>query len=467
MKPFNIAIIDDERCPSEELRKKLEEKCGILDDVNIEYIVWEENFEGNLTGSQLLNINPQVRSDMIILSYHLSKNLGIRIAKEIKENNPFTPVILATNKNVEFDEYDQEKIDDAFADYKIDDVIRIPCTSERIQTKVRKKMQRALKIGIFGLGRLGRAVLKKTKESDCIEKIHVYTSFAKYVQEAKPMIIRLVGENNLEKVEFHDNLEEMVNADHDVLLITTGRHIADSEKVFSRDHEFEESMNKISQLVKYLKQYQGMVISESNPVELILNELKDSVQNNKRLTSISADSFRAKTMLFKGIKMIPPYYHLGSANDIFLEVMGKHGHSIPLFEECILKIKDPEKEEQFVYRYLKDIYPSVLSKYFRDRFSKRLDKIGERTMQASLFLKDSYEDTPHVIMQGLEDIAGYKKRLRPSFHCYFGEKQGFLIYPARMDYKNFEIKPVFKFNKDEKEKEINDFLIKVGKEPEK
>jgi tRNA-guanine family transglycosylase len=56
-------------------------------------------------------------------------------------------------------------------------------------------------------------------------------------------------------------------------------------------------MDKIKKLAEHLKQYQGIVISESNPVEPILNELKKYVQNNKKLTSISADSFRAKEML--------------------------------------------------------------------------------------------------------------------------------------------------------------------------
>ncbi|RLG12006.1 hypothetical protein DRN73_03780 [Candidatus Pacearchaeota archaeon] len=288
-----------------------------------------------------------------------------------------------------------------------------------------RKLFHPISLGIIGLGKLGRQVVKDAKSRDWLKEVHAYTGFVKGDYSLIRAQIGIERDED-EKVHFHRDLEEVVEANPDILLITTGEFGIPYKKYSTRrdlrKRLLDGAMPKVEPVLNHVLKtnFSGIISMEANPNGDLLYIAKHKGIPVDQLTSFTPDTVRHKTLLLEKLKREHPDLKY---NEIHLTVIGEHGEEIPLLSECTVRDMP-----------LKEFDKRFDNPEFRERFTEEGRAIGLKVMQAAERLKDNYGGTPGRILEVLDGIAHLQGELKSSIYTYLTKEDGFLSVPSRLIY---------------------------------
>jgi len=345
-----------------------------------------------------------------------------------------------------------------------------------------KQLAQELKVGVFGLGKLGRSVLYQIQDQRWIKEVHAYSSLEtfphvieskygrdflkelreQYSQEGQDsdswkhgMVKALNEMPDFGKTTFHKRLETLVEDDLDVLVITAGEHLEDLTQYPERKQLLQGSLKKIKPLFSALaKKYEKnqekipLLVIESNPPEDLLSIGKyEYCYPPHKMTSLGADSCRYKTALLDQLRgviqgdkivevsikpeeLIEYREFIGGLNleDVELDVVGEHGNAFPLLSHCRLRGKK-----------LEEIEPSFSKPELAYILRKDQAETGKKAMIAAGVFESDYKKTPAKVGEGLSDLAHFQERPRSSWICHLDEENAFLMWPTRIDFSNLSV----------------------------
>ena len=324
-----------------------------------------------------------------------------------------------------------------------------------------RKICQPLSIGVIGLGKLGRQAIHDLKAKPHIENVHAFSEFAKGNYE-KLIIPRIAfGKDERKNFHFHDALEELVEANPDLIIVSTGEYGVPYEK-YRRINTLTErlmkgSYPKVKKVLELLeeKKYNGCIFMESNPVGPLLQVAKRIGIDPSMLTSISPDLSRHKTLLLEILSGAKPWEYeeimkeimpemsatmakevkrksqrieYGERkkdlqySDINLRVIGEHGKEIPLLREAKVRCKP-----------LVEVFPEFNEYEYRRAFTNEGRHIGLNLMQVAEDLGDNYGGTPDEIVEQIENFAFLGGTI-PSAYSYFAGADCFIGAPSIIEY---------------------------------
>jgi hypothetical protein len=325
------------------------------------------------------------------------------------------------------------------------------------------------RIGIVGLGKLGRGILFSLCEQNWVGQIHAYSASFHGNYSAL--------ENDLffqqHKVFFHHTLEGLFSGEPTLLFITTGAHVEDfsryNNRMELRARLYEEAIPHVRPVFEFIERtgYEGLVCIMTNPTgdHLVAAKTIYDIPPNK-LTSFPPDTRRAKGLLWRCIEnyaMLCAYririsqelileksfsdlcrweFVKNPGNrtikgivlperekDLILRVVGDHGREIPLIDESLIcgANKPPVCLTQ-----LDSIFGTDA---FREGFMKTLHTIGHQLMQALEISKGSYYTAPEVAVSTAGVVLGrerteLKQPLPESIYGWISDLNCFLSVPA-------------------------------------
>jgi len=319
----------------------------------------------------------------------------------------------------------------------------------------KRKMCKPLRIGVLGLGKLGGQILHDLKSAPYIESVHAFSEFAKLDYERK--VISIIGFEGDQRrnFHFHEALEELVEANPDLLIVSTGEHGVQYEKYDIINNLTERLMKgsypKVKKILEVVKRYQdkgvfnGIVSMESNSTGPLLQIAKSMRIDPLTLTSITPDMSRHKTLLLyllSGIssckyeKLLtskqkhrePIKIEYGERDaqlqysDICLDVIGEHGKEIPLLREAKVKGKP-----------LVEVFPEFNEYKYRRAFIDVAREIGLKLMKIAKNSGKNYGGTPDKIVEQVEKIAFLGREIS-SAYSYFPDADCFVGAPSVIDH---------------------------------
>lgn len=288
-----------------------------------------------------------------------------------------------------------------------------------------RELTNPISLGVIGLGKLGNSVVADSSEQSWVSHVYRFTNWVKgdYSQLAHIEIKR-------SKVTDCKSLEEVVEANPDVLLITTGEHDIPYHEYPSRNdldkRLMEGSFAKIKPILQAIKNqnYQGLISIESNvngPLLYIANKIGIP---EYQLTSFPPDTIRHKEELLRRLANIRTKGKTDlTHDDVDLLVVGEHGREIPLLEKCTIRGRSLQKS-----------YSKFRKIRYKQRFTNEARKIGLRVMRAAEKSKESYTGTPNSVTEILDDIAHLQASSRFPIYAHLPREDGFLSVPSRFTY---------------------------------
>jgi len=300
---------------------------------------------------------------------------------------------------------------------------------ERVRKE--RKMKQNLNIGIIGLGKLGRQLIHGLKSKKYIETVHAFSDFAK--KDYNGLIIPRMGFEGDERsiFEFHNSLESLLETNPNPLIIATGEYsknigYSNYPKIKNlTERLMKGSYPKAKEIFEVIKKYQekgydGLTLTESNPVGPLLQVAKEIGIPIEMLSAITSDNARHKTLLLERLQEQDPTLQYA---DVYLDVIGEHGREIPLLTEAQIKGK-----------LLMNAYREFKDPKYREALAREGREIGLKLMINAEELGDNYGGITDTMIKCLEDFA-YLQRDMSSTYSYFNSKDDFFIgAPSRISY---------------------------------
>lgn len=289
----------------------------------------------------------------------------------------------------------------------------------------KRKMCQPLSVGVVGLGKLGRQILHDFKSKPYIESVHAFSEFANDNYE-EVIVPRMAFEGDQRRnFHFHKALEELIEANPDLFIISTGEFGVPYEKYNKIGNLTERLMRgayeKVRDILQVLKDtgYNGCICMESNPTGPLLQVAKRIGIDPSILTSITPDMSRHKTLLLEKLSEKDPSLQY---SDIDLTVIGEHGKEIPLLTEA--RIRDQP---------LIEVFPEFKKEEYRKNFVEEGRHIGLKLMTIADNLGDNYGGTPDEIVKQIENFAFLGRNIS-SAYSYFADADCFISSPSLINY---------------------------------
>ena len=183
------------------------------------------------------------------------------------------------------------------------------------------------KVGIIGLGHVGRAIAFNLINKELVDELAIY-DINKEILIANKLDLEQGGalNNNITKI----NIADFAILNECDILINTA-----SSKILSPDRltELKENKKIVKEIFKNFKNYKGIIINVSNPCDIISKLILDETNIDKK--RIFSSGTLLDTIRFK--MTLANHYNI-SPKDVFALVVGEHGESQVLcYDEVKIK----------------------------------------------------------------------------------------------------------------------------------
>ena len=289
----------------------------------------------------------------------------------------------------------------------------------------KRKIFQPISVGIVGLGKLGLGTLKEATKDTCISHAYVFTNFVNGNYEP---LLGILERGRREK-STGGSLEDLFDANPDVLIISTGKHNIDYSQFKTRPELtkmlLETSIPKVKPVLEMAlkRKFSGLIAMQTNPNSHLIMYARDLGIHPNQLTSFPPDTNRHIEELYKKIKELYPETKIRE-EDIHLLAIGDHMNGgIPLYSECTisgLKSKDVPLLEAF---------PQFQDKKLQEKVCKDARGVGLGIMQSAGTYKHDYDEVPKHIKDCLKDLAYFQEFSRCPIY------QGILSVPVRFTYQ--------------------------------
>lgn len=354
--------------------------------------------------------------------------LESQIAKELTEKGADNAKVLTTERLKPYAETTTAEGHEHFSGWipKRGGIFDVGEVSRKVE-ELRKdeKLSQRVTLGVIGLGKLGRQILSVFKSQSHIASVHAFSEFAKNDYE-KEIIPRMAFEGDQRrKFHFHGNLEAVIQANPDQLVISTGEFRVPYDN-YDKIRDLTGRLMvgaypKVRRILQAVKDagYNGTILMEANPTGALLQVAKRMGIDPSILTSITPDMSRHKTLLLEKLSAEDPSLQY---SDIDLTVIGEHGKEIPLLREARVRGE-----------LLTNVFPEFKKASYRMDFINEAREIGLRGIKISEKLGDNYGGTPDKIVEYIKHFASFGRTI-PSAYSYFVEADCFIGAPSIIDY---------------------------------
>ncbi len=309
-----------------------------------------------------------------------------------------------------------------------------------------RKLVQPISIGIIGLGKLGRGCMVESSTSESISNVHVFSGF---VQKGEGSYEELIRGQELpirqaEKIIPHDNLEGIVGANPDVLVICTGKHKMNynvpNRQVLNREL-FQTGLPKVIPVLEAIagnNNFQGLIAMQSNPNGHLIKYVIDPINPEKgkdkgmgipvqQITSFPPDSIRFASEVFRYLIENCPAAKVREIKGINLIAPGDHPSDggIPLYDEATVLLDERTGKT----RPLLDMFPELKDPQVQESVNTKARSIGLTVVQTSEKYERDYKGVPQRVIECLEDISCFQQYSRYPIYS------GLLTVPVQFVYE--------------------------------
>jgi hypothetical protein len=347
------------------------------------------------------------------------------------------------------------------------DCIKVNDTLNNLMTHGR--LVRPQRRGMIGFGALAGEVWARTPEDEHILENLIYSTgaarratitalFPDEAERAKREyghktwdleVLNEWVEQLIPNTTFYDSPQEVIDANPDALMISTGKHY-EPGNLPKREAMFPDNFPKVDPVLEFLRGKDMLVFIESNPPGPFLKHAHDKYGlSPSKTSSISADLLREKAWAMKLLREDPDkYLRPGRRDDflklteglevpkvldsqVYLEIVGAHGQEWPILDTFTIRGE---------YMYTDFIGPDTT--FLHDLVEKARPAGKVASIMAGI-LGMPYIGTPLVIRQGFERIARFQQP-NSCWYCYMGDqgdlKGSFTQWPTKIDYSGGDVK---------------------------
>ena len=429
MKKLRVYVVENDVNKAETLANRLNENKGVLESFDIEFVPGRFDYTNLFSPIALTQTKP----DMLIIDSSTANQTfppsSRPIADQIRSQYPFLPILL-THRGDTLEKFrisTSELSNRQVQGLKVFDGFIDPNTRTiEIQKTVKTNLRKPLKLGIIGLGVLGRQFLKTFTRSNEVEKIKAYSEHVP--KETVLKSIDHLGARR-DKVGIVKNLEDTLDHADCVLLCTSAVHSPNlQDKLAIQTDRFDLLPQEGQKLYYYLQRikqasYQGLVVPFTNPVGGILALGKLAGLKHQQLTSpINIDTARFDDAVRE---------ELGADYPLFLDalmsgkIVGEHG--IPKFARFENKI-DSSKVDYG--EAIERLYKTINNALLRARQMPK-DALAGVTELAEA----DYQAVPESV-KFFSRLAHFDEAPDESAYCYYKPNgvKGFTALPVRISY---------------------------------
>ncbi|MBW2996402.1 hypothetical protein KY332_03820 [Candidatus Woesearchaeota archaeon] len=227
----------------------------------------------------------------------------IGFGERIQENRPNLPVVITGNQVLNNRASINAVINGNF-DYWLEE----PKNEKEVQLMFDKlnennRFRVPLNNGLVGLGKFGAGTLEQllaSHNSYWIDQINVWSPYYhdNFNEQPYDSVMAPLGiyENGLGAM-FHDSFDKLLQANPDVLMITSG-----AQYTGKREDGFDTTCEKLIPMIQSMiaYEYEGFVFVATNPLESVLAGMAAAGISKARLVGMSVvDTIRGKGLLFK------------------------------------------------------------------------------------------------------------------------------------------------------------------------
>lgn len=307
-----------------------------------------------------------------------------------------------------------------------------------------RQMSQDLSIGVVGLGRQGMGILDKTAREKYISNIFVNSAFVERDGEGNynPLLDSLdLSGKEREKIRGFA-LEELLEANPDVLIISTGEHDFDYGKCQGDRAKLtvellKENMPKIDLILRTALeiQYKGLVVLQPNPPGHFIRYARNMGFSSHQLTSFPPDTIRYIAELYERLKGAHPEL---KEEDMKAMSIGEHMKGgTPVNSKCSVKGK-PTIE----------VYPEFNNPKFQESVCKAAQGKGLDVMMSAENYGHDYRGVPERVKECLTDIAFFQKFSRYPIYS------GVISLPARFTYQGDRDEANVRVYRDRRERKL-------------
>ena len=277
-----------------------------------------------------------------------------------------------------------------------------------------RKMCQPLSVGIAGLGKLGLGILEEAAGKGYISHTQVFTNFVGGNYE---LLLKILEPGVRDKITSGD-LDELFDADPDVLVISTGKHDIDYRQYGTRSELtkmlLETSIPKVRPIIKKSleRKFSGLIAMQTNPNSQLITYARDLGIASDQLTSFPPDTNRHIAELYKKIKELHPETKI-RREDLNLIAVGDHMNGgIPLYSECTVNGLKSRAIHLF------EAFPEFQDKKLQEEVCKKARGIGLGVMQSAERYEHDYRGVPELVREYLRDMAYFQRDA--SHPIYYG-----------------------------------------------
>ena len=292
---------------------------------------------------------------------------------------------------------------------------------------VRQKrlMIQPISLGIIGLGVLGQGIINQTADQGWVKEISVFSNFLngnidKYKEELARLDLSGTGERKLKYP--YKNIEEIIEANPDVLIISTGEHGIDynayeNDRSKLTPYLLKTSAPKVAQIYQAIinLKFPGLIIPETNPSGHLIHLGKKMNIPSNQMTSFTPDSIRGRGAIYNYLQQKNVNIE---ENKIEIPVVGEHMKGgTPLYDRATV-----DKKPLF------EVYPEFKDPELQAQITSQIRGQGLRVMKSAQDSGHDYQGVPKRVKECLDSIAHLQKS--PPYPIY----AGILSLPANFTY---------------------------------